>query len=162
MKSKSHLITAACVAALVFCGPSVAFAATKKAAASPSPAPAASAAPSAKPSASPKAPRSIPFHGEATAVDQSAKTFTIAGKEHSRVFKVTDKSTVTKDGKSATLADLTDNEKVSGSYWKQDDGTLEVRSMKIGGSTDAPKASKKAKKGDAAAADASPSPSPKK
>lgn len=169
MKSKSHLITAACVAALVFCGPSLAFAATKKSA-SPSPAPSASAATSAAPAAKTKsssgekAPRAIPFRGTATAVDQTAKTFTIAGKEHSRVFKVTDKTTVTKDGQPAQFSDLSDNTAVTGSYWKQDDGTLEAKSLKIGGASSAEtKSSGKSKKSDAAAgASASPSASPKK
>jgi hypothetical protein len=162
MKTKSHLITAACVAALVFCGPSIAFAATKKSA---SPAP--SASPAAKTAASPaaKAPHAIPFRGDATAVDQSAKTFTIAGKEHSRVFKVTDATKITKDDKEATFAELTENEKVTGSYWKKDDGTLEAKSLKIGGKMEekpaASPAPKKSKKSDAGTA-ASPAASPKK
>jgi hypothetical protein len=47
---------------------------------------------------------------------------------------------------------------VSGSYWKKEDGTLERKSLKIGGKTDAEKAKaksskKKSKKDDAAAAD---------
>jgi hypothetical protein len=168
MKPKSHLISAACVAALVFCGPSLAFAATKKSdSASASPSPAAATSTTAKTEASPaaKAPRAIPFKGAATAVDQSAKTFTIAGKEASRVFKVTDKTTITKDGKSATFADLADNDKVTGSYWKQDDGTLEVKTLKTGEKAAGEKATKKSKKDDAAAGAStasSPSPSPKK
>ncbi|MDQ2918437.1 MAG: hypothetical protein M3R10_00970 [Verrucomicrobiota bacterium] len=161
MKSKTHIIASACVAALVFCGPAGAFAASKKAA---SPAPAASASPAAKAAASPatKAPRAIPFRGAATAVDQSAKTFTIAGKEHSRVFKVTDATKITKDDKDATFSELTENEKVTGSYWKKDDGTLELKSLKIGGKMAEPSATaaptKKSKKSDMA----SPAPSPKK
>ena len=162
MKSRKHLITSACIAALVFCGPAAAFAASKKAA---SPSPAASASPAAKAAASPaaKAPRAIPFRGTATAVDQSGKTFTIAGKEHSRVFKVTDQTKVTKDDKDASFSDLTDDTKVTGSYWKHDDGTLEAKSLKIGGKMEAnasasPAATKKSKKSDTA----SPAPSPKK
>lgn len=164
MKSKSHLITSACVAALIFCGPSLAFAAPKK---SPSPSPGASASPAAKAATSPaaKAPRAIPFRGTATAVDQSAKTFAIAGKESSRVFKVTEKTVVTKAGSAATMADLAENDAVTGSYWKHDDATLEAKSLKIGGKTESDKAAseKKSKKSDAAAdSAASPSPSPKK
>lgn len=129
--------------------------------ASPSPSP--SASPTAKATASPKekAPRAIPFRGMATAIDQSAKTFTIAGKETSRVFKVTDKTTVTKGGNPATMADLMDNEAVTGSYWKQEDGTLEAKSLKIGGKSDADKASSAQKSKKADDAMASPSPSPK-
>ena len=44
---------------------------------------------------------SVPRHGRA--VDQSAKTFAVAGKETSRTFKVTDKTTITKDGEASTL-----------------------------------------------------------
>ena len=105
----------------------------------PSPAASAAASPAAK------APRAIPFRGTASAVDQSAKTFTIAGKETSRVFKATDKTTVTKAGAAATMADLADNDAVTGSYWKQEDGTLELKSLKIGGKTDAEKSASRPK-----------------
>lgn len=172
MRPKSYIIISACVAALVFCGPSLAFAASKKSEsphASPSPAAKTATSPAAKAetSAETKAPRAIPFKGSATAVDQSAKTFTIAGKESSRVFKVTEKSTVTKMGATATMSDLSENEAVTGSYWKREDGTLEVKSLKIGGKSDGEKkSSAKSKKGDASAdmgsAGAPPSPSPKK
>ena len=133
-----------------------AFAASKKAA---SPAPSATPAASASASPAAKAPRAIPFRGTASAVDQSAKTFAVAGKETSRTFKVTDKTTITKDGEASTFADLADDTKVTGSYWKQTDGTLELKSLKIGGKAEHKEEGKKSKKGDDAAA---PSPSPKK
>lgn len=144
MKYTSPFITGACVAALAFGGASLAFA--KKPAASPMPA--ASAAPAASAPAAPaaKAPRAIPFRGNATAIDKSAKSFTIAGKTTSRVFKVTDKTAVTKMGNAATFADLTEGEAVTGSYWKQADGTLEAKSLKIGGKSDAEKAADDAAK----------------
>jgi 20S proteasome alpha/beta subunit len=47
-------------------------------------------------------------------VDQKAKTFTIAGKEKSRVFKITDKTVVTKAGAPATVKDMVANEEVRG------------------------------------------------
>jgi hypothetical protein len=173
MKRKSHIITAACVAALVVCGPSLAFAAAKKSA-SPAPAPAASAAPAAKAAASPaavKAPRAIPFRGVASSVDHHAMTFTIVGKEHSRVFKASNQTKITRDEKDAHFSDLADNDKVTGSYWKHDDGALELKSLKIGGKMEATtaaspapaasaspaaKKSKKAKADAAAAPAASP------
>jgi hypothetical protein len=162
MKSNTYLLGGLCMAAVIFTGSFTASAQFKKS--TPSPSPKASASPSVKPSATPaeKAPRAIPFHGTASAVDQSAKTFTIAGKKDSRVFKVTDKTTITKAGSSATLADLPDNEAVTGSYWKQEDGTLELKTLKIGGKTDAEKSTsgKKSKKEDDAAVDASSSASP--
>ena len=67
-----------------------------------------------------------------SAIDQSAKTFTIAGKTTSRVFKVTDKTVVTKAGNPATMADIVENQEVSGSYRKNADGTLEAKQVKIG------------------------------
>ncbi|MEO7724276.1 MAG: hypothetical protein ABIU29_06255, partial [Chthoniobacterales bacterium] len=108
MKSKSFIITGAVVAAVALCGPMTAFGASKKADASPSPSPAASASASVKTAASPseKMPRSIPFRGTVSAVDQRAKTFTIQGKENARVFKITDKTTMTKAGAAATAADI--------------------------------------------------------
>jgi hypothetical protein len=83
-----------------------------------------------------------------SAVDQTAKTFTIAGKEKARVFKVTDKTVLTKAGAPATMKDVLANEEVRGSYVKAADGSLEARVVKLGPMTDAEKAasSKSSKK----------------
>lgn len=75
-----------------------------------------------------------------SAVDQTAKTFTIAGKEKARVFKVTDKSVLTKAGAPATMKDVVANEEVRGSYMKAVDGSLEAKTVKLGPMTDAEKA----------------------
>lgn len=103
-----------------------------------------------------------------SAVDQKAKTFTIAGKEKSRVFKITDKTVMTKAGAPATMKDVVANEEVRGSYWKMSDGTMEAKTLKLGPKTDAEKAAdekrktKKAEKKEAASeTSASPSASPK-
>jgi 20S proteasome alpha/beta subunit len=106
-----------------------------------------------------------------SAVDQRAKTFTIAGKEKSRVFKITDKTVMTKAGKPATMRDVVANEEARGSYWKVTDGTLEAKTVKLGPKTDAEKAAdekakaRKKEKESASEANAmpsaSPSPSPK-
>jgi hypothetical protein len=179
MKNKLHVITA-CTAALAFCLPFAANGATKKSA-SPTPSPMASVSPKTKASPTPKTSsspaantttdankvRAIPFHGMISAVDQKAKTFTIAGKEHSRVFKVTDKTTLTKAGQPATMKDVVANEEARGSYWKMTDGTLEAKSVKLGPKTDAEKAAdekakaRKKEKEAAAESSASPSASPK-
>jgi len=177
MKNKLSLITA-CIAALACSAPLAASAATKKST-SPSPAPSASAsaspkataAPKTKPASSPAAntttdatkARAIPFHGMISAVDQKAKTFTIAGKEKSRVFKITDKTVVTKAGAPATMKDVVANEEVRGSYWKMSDETLEAKSVKLGPKTDAEKAADEKRKQKKAekSAETSPSPSPK-
>ncbi len=160
MKSKQYLLIAAGIAALAF---SSALAAAEK---KTSPAPAASeaAAETTKP------PRPAPFKGVATSIDKSAKTFTIVGKKASKVIKVTDKTTVTKAGAPAAFTDLTENEAVTGSYWKQEDGTMEAKSLKIGGKTEAEKAAdaarkakKEAKKATTTpAAEGEASPAPKK
>ena len=70
------------------------------------------------PSASPGKPstRPIPFHGMVSAVDQKNKTFTISGKEATRVFKVTGKTSIMKGAAAGTMKDIVDNEEVSGAY----------------------------------------------
>ncbi len=111
------------------------------------------------------------MRGTVSSVDAAAGTFAIVGKKKTRVFKVTDKTTVTKDGAAATIADITADERVTGSFWKQEDGTLEAKTVKIGGKGAGGKsAKKKSKKADAdadadaasAEATASPSASPNK
>jgi hypothetical protein len=86
------------------------------------------------PSASPgkQSTRPIPFHGMVSAVDQKNKTFTISGKEATRVFKVTDKTSILKGAAAGTMKDIVDNEEVSGAYWKNPDGTLEAKFVKLG------------------------------
>jgi hypothetical protein len=86
------------------------------------------------PSASPAKPstRPIPFHGMVSAVDQKNKTFAISGKEATRVFKVTDKTSILKGAATGTMKDIIDNEEVSGAYWKNTDGTLEAKFVKLG------------------------------
>ena len=152
MKNKSHFIIGACIAALAFSAPLDAQTMRRKSD-SPSPSPSASASPAASPSK--PSPRSNPFHGMVSAVDQNGKTFTIAGKEKSRVFKVTDKTTVTKGGNAATIKDIAQNEEVSGSYWKNADGSLEAKTVKIG-----PVKEKKSEESKKAKTLASPSGSP--
>ena len=93
------------------------------------------------------------------------KTFTIAGKEKSRIFKVTDTTVITKGGAPATMTDIVANEEVRGSYVKAADGSLEAKTVKVGPKTDEEKAAekptkKKTKKEDASTS-ASPTVSPK-
>ena len=148
MKNKSQLIIGACIAALAFSA-RLAAQTTPRKSASPSPSPNASASLAASPG-KPSA-HSIPFHGMVSAVDRSAKTFTIASKMTSRVFKVTDKTAVTKAGNPATMADIVENQEVSGLYRKDADGALEAKTVKIGPISEKKKESKKTS--------ASPSPS---
>jgi hypothetical protein len=125
MKNKTFIIITACVAGLICIPLSASAAGKKKAATSPAPEASASASPAASPA---KAPRPLPFQGTVSAVDQTAKTFTI-GK---RVFKVIDATEMTKAGQPATMADITENVKVTGSYRKLEDGSLEVKMVKVG------------------------------
>jgi hypothetical protein len=157
MKNKHSIIVAVCIAAVTALSVVTASAAGKTSA---SPSPKASASPHASASASAsataaetKAPRPIPFHGVISAVDQTAKTFTIAGKTKSRVFKVGDKAEITKGGSPATMSDIAENSEVSGSYWKNADGSLEAKTVKIG-----PAAKAKASTSPATSASASASP----
>jgi hypothetical protein len=156
MKILRLLITGTCVAALTFLLPISASAQGSKTKASPSPSasPTAAAKSSTKTetttkattAASDKPARAIPLRGTATSVDTSAKTFTIAGKTSTRVFKVIDETKITKAGAEAKFADLTEGEYVTGSYWKRDDGTLELKSLKIGGKGDTEKSGSTSKK----------------
>ena len=190
MKNQFRFITAFAVT-LACCAPLATNAAPKKSA-SPSPSPMASATPKTKASPTPKATtspakttsspapkttttdagktttdpnkaRAIPFHGTISTVDNRAKTFTIAGKEHSRTFRITDKTTMTKAGQPATMKDVVANEEVRGSYWKVMDGTLEAKTVKLGPKTDAEKAAdekRKMRKKEKESAEPSPSPTP--
>jgi hypothetical protein len=156
MKHKIYLPTAIAIATLPLCVSLTAQTMPRK-----STSPSASPTPTASATASPakQAGRPIPFHGMVSAVDQKDKTFTIAGKQNSRVFKVTDKTTVTKGANSASMTDIVDNEEVSGSYWKHEDGSLEAKTVKIGPPGE--KKSKKAKDSSSESPAASPEASPK-
>jgi DNA uptake protein ComE-like DNA-binding protein len=101
-----------------------------------------------------KTERAVPFHGRISAVDQTARTFTLAGKEKARVFKVTDKTLLSRAGASAAMKDIQANDEVRGTYVKATDGSLDARVVKLGPMTDAekaasPKSSKKKAKPEA-------------
>ena len=90
--------------------------------------------------------RATLFRGMVAAVDEKAKTFTIAGKENSHVLKITDKTIITKGGQPATMKDVVANEEVRGSYYKISDGSMEAKIVKLGPLTDAEKAEKEARR----------------
>ena len=69
--------------------------------------------------------------------DEKTKTFIIAGKEKSRLLKISDKTVVTKAGQPATIKDIVANEEVRGTYYKEPDGTMEARTVSLGPLTDA-------------------------
>lgn len=147
MKHKNFLIIAAFCATAVICFPLNTLAAREKAVSSPD------ASSSARADASPATAvaggakmRATPFKGMIAAVDDKAKTFTIAGKENSRVLKITDKTIITKGGQPATMKDVVANEEVRGSCYKMPDGSMEAKIVKLGPLTDAEKAEREARK----------------
>jgi hypothetical protein len=126
MKRKNYLL--GCVCVLILTCWSVVTAQTESTkSASSSPTPSASVAASPKQTARP-----LPFHGMVSSVDQKEKTFAIRGKEKAHAFKVTDKTVITKGPNTATIKDIFENEEISGSYWKNADGTLEAKIVKLG------------------------------
>jgi hypothetical protein len=149
MKTKFYLAGGVFAASLAFCMPLNAQL-TPATTASP----AATVSPAAKWAARP-----LPFQGKVSAVDQTAKTFTISGKQGTRTFKITDGTVITKTGAPATMTDLVANERVRGAYIKLPDGTLEAKTVTIGPKTEGEKKAKKSKKG-AAEEEASPAVSP--
>ncbi len=153
MRNESSLAAILCVASLAFSIPLTAQMMPRNSTPS-SASPSATASPTASPAK--QTARSIPFHGMISAVDQSAKTFAIAGKKQSPVFKVTDKTSITKGGNTASMKDITENEEVSGSYWKNADGTLEAKTVTLGPAGKA----KTSTASPAASPKASPSPKP--
>jgi len=92
----------------------------------------ASASPIASASPNPTSNRPLPFHGMVSAVDQKSRTFTISGKQAPRVFKVSNKTQILKGTATAAMKDIVDNEEVRGSYWKNTDGSLEAKVVKLG------------------------------
>jgi hypothetical protein len=70
----------------------------------------------------------VPFKGKVAAVDTTATTVTIGTK----TYNVTSDTKILKDGKPATLADITVGETISGYAKKDDAGKLNATSISIG------------------------------
>jgi hypothetical protein len=126
MKTKLPLLTGTSLVALIFGAPLGVLGKGKQSAA-----PAATVTASSAANIGTKKPRTIAYHGKVTSVDPANKSFMVG----TRTFKVSSNTTITKDGAAANLSDLTAGTPVSGSYWKNEDGSLEVKSVKIGGMT---------------------------
>src|SRR2546421_12806454 len=61
--------------------------------------------------------RPVPFNGKVGAVDKTAKTVTLEGKEKSRVFQITSETRIlNKDRKPGTLDDIQVGDRVGGAY----------------------------------------------
>ncbi len=77
--------------------------------------------------------RSLPYRGKLVLVDKQRSSVTVG----TRVFLVTPKTKVEKEGKPATLNDGVAGQLVTGSYRKLPDGRLEAVSLYFGGKTGA-------------------------
>src|SRR5437763_5520358 len=144
MKWENPLIIGAIFAVVAICLPTRSDA---KAKGSPSPDAESSAASTADTSAAAGGKmRATSFKGLIASVDDKAKTFTIAGKDNSRVLKITDKTIITKSGQPATMKDVVANEEVRGSYYKMADGSMQAKNVKLGPLTDAEKAENEARR----------------
>lgn len=74
---------------------------------------------------------SLPFNGKVAAVDATAMTVTVG----SQTLNVTAETKIIKDGKPATLADITVGEPARGSYKKDDAGKLNAATISVGEKT---------------------------
>jgi hypothetical protein len=146
MKQNDFAIIAAFFATVVICFPFPTEAAGKKTSPSPDVSSSADAASHAAAAAPGGKVRATPFKGIIAAVDDKAKTFTIAGKETSHSLKITDKTIITRGGQPATMKDVVSNEEVRGSYYKMPDGSMEAKIVKLGPLTEAEKAEKEARR----------------
>jgi hypothetical protein len=144
MKLKNLLIIGAFFAAVAICLPTRSDAKTKG---SPSPNAESSAASTADASTAVSGKmRATAFKGMISSVDDRAKTFTLTGKENSRVLKITEKTIITKGGQPATMKEVVANEEVRGSYYKMPDGSMEAKFVKLGPLTEAEKAEREARR----------------
>lgn len=80
-----------------------------------------------------------PFHAKVTAVDAAGSTITVGELK----LNITSATKISKDGKTATLADFTVGADAHGSYKKDADGKMNANSLRTG--EKAPKGSKKKK-----------------
>jgi hypothetical protein len=158
MKYKSSLVIGTCIASLMLLASSVVRAESKA-----TPSPAASTAGSTattEKAATKKMNRAVPFRGKIASVDATAKTFSLAGKDSTRVIKITDQTRIMKQGAEATMSDLSADAEVRGSYWKKEDGSLEARNVKIGPFDATARRAARKQKTTEAAAETSPAASP--
>ena len=74
--------------------------------------------------------RAIPFHGIISSVNRDGRTFALGENENARVVNITSRTSITKNNAPATMNDLTANDEVRGSYWKNNDGSLEAKTIR--------------------------------
>ena len=76
--------------------------------------------------------KQMPFRGKISAVDKTAKTVTLEGKEKSRAFQITSATKITKDGKPAVMDDLIVGQTVGGSARQTVSGKWEIVTLNLG------------------------------
>ncbi len=86
---------------------------------------------SAQGSKSENKPKQMPFRGKVSAVDKTAKTITLEGKEKGRTFQITSATKITKDGKPSVLDEVTVGESVGG-LAKEDAGKWQILTLNVG------------------------------
>jgi hypothetical protein len=80
-----------------------------------------------------KVERSIPFHGKVGNVDVHGKKVTLSTKQGmGRTFTITEATLITKAGNKGTLRDVIVGEEIRGVYLKRPDGSLELKSLRVG------------------------------
>jgi hypothetical protein len=99
-------------------------------------------------------PKNVPFRGTVSSVDPTAKTFTIANKDNTkvRVFDVSQAASLTRDDKGIAIEDVKVGEYARGSGIKVDKTNVIVNTAKFGPKTADEIAADEAKKEKKAAA----------
>jgi hypothetical protein len=121
-----HTLTACILGAVLLVGGSVAQAADNGPAAT------------ATSNATAKRAKQMPFRGKITAVDTTAKTLTLSGKQP-RTMRLTATTRIQRDGKPARIEDLRAGETVGGLAKANDAGEWEIATLNIGQKSKAPK-----------------------
>jgi len=85
-----------------------------------------------KPADDAKKARGMPFNGKISAVDKTAKTITLEGKEKNRTFQLTATTKISKEKKPITLEDVTVGDYVGGYARENAEGKLEVVTLNTG------------------------------
>jgi hypothetical protein len=93
----------------------------------------------------------MPFKGKVSAVDKTAMTLTLEGKEKARTFYITSETRINKDGNPAVIGDIKAGDAVSGAAVESAAGKWDITKLNIGKkgdepATDAKKPAKKSKK----------------
>jgi hypothetical protein len=76
--------------------------------------------------------RTMPYRGKITALDKTAKTISLAGKEKDRVFQVIAETRILKDGKPVLWEEVQVGEQVRGQARLVDQGNPELLSLYLG------------------------------